>query len=143
MGNTFVIAGLRRKRARLAGEIAAAQGALNKQRHALATLDAVLNMFEPDSDPELIPSIRPVSRGLFFRHGELTRLCASALREAGKPVLTAYVTEYAMGAKGLPPDRLVREKIGEKVRVALHRLADKGIARKVVTWPDSWWELAG
>jgi len=64
-GDTYAIIALRRKRAHLAGEIEAAQRALMKQRHALSMLDAVLNIFEPATNPELIPPIRPVKRGLF------------------------------------------------------------------------------
>ena len=80
MGDTFAILALRRKRAHLAGEIAQAERALAKQRHTLATIDAVINMFEPATDPELIPPIRPVSRRcMFFRHGEMTRLRANMI----------------------------------------------------------------
>jgi hypothetical protein len=141
MRDTFTIMGLRRKRAHMAGEIEAAQSALNKRRRELATLDAVLNMFAPDTDPELIPSIRPVKKGLFFRHGEVTRLCIAALRAAEKPVMTSHVTDYAMETKGIPTEPLVREQIGATVRQTLHRLAERGIVRKIVDWPDMWWEL--
>lgn len=143
-GHIIVLAGLRDKRARLAGEIEAADRAIRKQREALATLDAVIRMFEPESDPELIASIRPVSRRcMFFRHGEFTRLCAAALREAGKPVKASYVATYALEAKGLgEADRRVRQRIVEQTRAALVRLAAKGLARKIMDWPDTWWELA-
>jgi hypothetical protein len=143
MGDSFAIYALRRKRARLAGEIGAAQTALNRQRDQLATLDAVIRMFEPDTNPELIAAIRPCSaRCLYFRRGEQMRLCLAALREAGKPVSTRYVAEYAMGMKGLDPDPKVRDKITENVRMALKRLAAKGITRKIIVWPDTWWEIA-
>ena len=143
MADTFVISGLRRKRAHLAGEIEAAQRALAKQRETLATLDAVILLFEPTGNPDLIPAIRPVSRRcLYFRRGEQPRLCLSALREAGKPVSTRYVAEYVMQAKGLDVEPRVQAKITENLRVVLARLAAKGITRKVVVWPDAWWELA-
>lgn len=117
MPDTFAIIALRRKRAHLGGEIAQAAKALAKQRGMLATLDAVINLFEPASNPELIPPIRPVSRRCsFFRHGELTRLCLSALREAAKPIPCRYVADYAIGAKGLDVDRKVRERITELAR---------------------------
>jgi hypothetical protein len=65
------------------------------------------------------------------------------LREAGKPVAARYVAEFAMAAKGLDPDPRVRVQIIESVRGALERLAAKGITRKLVEWPETWWELAG
>jgi hypothetical protein len=142
MGDSFAIHALRRKRARLAGEIDAAQRAIARQREALATLDAVIRMFEPTSNPDMIASIRPVGRRcLYFRYGEQSRLAVCALREAGKPVAARYVAEFAMAAKGLDPDPRVREQIIESVRGALERLAAKGTTQKLVEWPETWWEL--
>lgn len=143
MADTFVISGLHRKRAHLAGEIEAAQKVLTRQRDTLATLDAVIRLFEPTGNPDLIAAIRPSSRRcLYFRRGEQPRLCLSALREAGKPVSTRYVAEYVMQAKGLDVEPRVATKIIENLRVVLARLAAKGITRKVVVWPDVWWELS-
>jgi hypothetical protein len=143
MGNSFVIYGLRRKRARLAGEIQAAQTALGKKRETLATLDAVIRMFEPTTNPDLIAPIRPCSRRcLYFRHGEQMRLAISALREAGKPVSCREVAEYAMAAKGLDPEPRIKAQITEGIRIALVSAAKKGLARKIVEWPETWWELA-
>lgn len=143
MGDSFAIYALHRKRARLAGEINAAQAAVQKKREALATLDAVILMFEPQSNPELIPAIRPASkRNVYFHNGEQTRLCLSALREAGKPVTARYVAEYAMAAKGLDPEPRVRDQLVENCRCTLSRLAKKGLTRKLVEWPETWWELA-
>jgi len=144
MADTFAIYALRRKRARLAGEILAAQNAVARQREKLATLDAVIRMFEPESNPDLIAAIRPVGRRcLYFRRGEQMRLCLAALREAGKPTSCRAVAEYAMGAKGLSPELPAREVITEHIRSTLYRLERKGIVRKLVDWPETWWELVG
>jgi hypothetical protein len=71
MEDSYAIYALRRKRARMAGEIEKAQRAINKQRDELATLDAVILMFEPNGNPNLIPAIRPHSlRNLYFWRGE-------------------------------------------------------------------------
>lgn len=145
MADTYAIYALRRKRAHLAGEIEAAQRAIQKQRATLATLDAVIRMFEPASNPELIPSIRPVSaRDPLFRKGETTRLVLSALREAGKPVRVAQINAYVLAAKGLEgADDRIKTRVAEKVRTVLKRHARAGTVRKIVDWPDTWWELAG
>jgi hypothetical protein len=141
MGNTFVLSGLREKRARLAGELDQAQRAITKQREALATLDAVIRMFDATSKPELIPAIRPSGRSLYFKHGERSWLCLNALREAGKPVSARWVAEYCLAAKGLDPEWRVREQIIEGARQSLHRIAAKGLARKILDFPETWWEL--
>jgi hypothetical protein len=101
MGDTFAISALRRKRAHLAGAIEQTERQIAAQRETLATLDAVLRMFEPPRSPELIPSIRPCSRKcLFFPRGELTRLCLSGLREVGKPMTVRALAEWVPAVKG-------------------------------------------
>jgi hypothetical protein len=143
MATTHVLSGLHCRRAHLAGEIEAAQAALAKQRERLATLDAVIRMFEPGGDPELIPSIRPRGRrSPWFRHGEQTRLCLSALREADGPVPARQVAEYAIRVKGLDVDGHTKAQVVESMRNTLARLGAKGLTRKVIRWPDAWWELA-
>jgi hypothetical protein len=143
MRDTFAIMALRRKRAYLAGEIARAEQVLAKQREALAALDATIQLFAPTTNPDLIPAIRPTRRGLFFRHGEQTRFCVSALREAERPLSARQVAVYAMQAKGLPTDNApILASITVQVRVALGRLEGKGMIRKIISRPDAWWELA-
>ncbi len=91
MPDTFAVSALTRKRARIAGDIEQAEAALAAKRETLANLDAVIRLFPPGANPELIPSVRaPTRRGLFFKYGEQTRLCFDALREAGKPASTRY-----------------------------------------------------
>jgi hypothetical protein len=144
MPDTFAILGLRRKRAHLAGEIEQAERRIEPLRVALAQLDAVLRLFDATSNPELIPAIRPTTRGAFFRRGEQMRLCLEALREAKGPLRTRGVAEYAMLAKGIPTDdACLREGIGEQVRVALARLERRGMVRKVIVAPEVWWEPVG
>ena len=60
----------------------------------------------------MIPSIRPLLRGLFFGYRELSRLTLDALREAGKPVALAGVVEYVVLTKGLDVDGRLRRHIG-------------------------------
>jgi hypothetical protein len=144
MPDTFAILALRRKRAHLAGEIEAAERRIVPLRATLAQLDAVIRLFEPNGNPELIPSIRPSQRNLFFRHGEQMRLCLDALRDKGGPMQARSVAEYAMLMKGLPvDDKEVRTTITEQVRWGLSRLERRGLVRRVIVAPDVWWELVG
>jgi len=82
-------------------------------------------------------------RCLYFRRGEQMRLCLAALREAGKPISCRAVAKHAMEAKGLSPELPAREVITEHIRSTLYRLERKGIVRKLVDWPETWWELVG
>ena len=143
MGDTYAIMALRRKRARLAGEIEADERAIARKRETLATLDATIRLFDPGANTELIPSIRPTRRGLFFRNGEQMRLCVRALREAKQPLSARQVGVRALLAKGLPADNeKIVNSIRVQVRMALGRLEAKGIVRRIISQPDTWWELA-
>jgi len=141
--DTFLIMGLRRKRARMAGEIEAGERRLAPIRETLAQVDDLIRLFD-GSNPELIPAIRPTPRCLFFRHGEQQRLCVDALREAQGPRRTRWVADYLTAAKGLPDDNAgVRAATLEQTRTALMRLERRGMVRRVMREPEVWWELVG
>ncbi len=80
---------------------------------------------------------------MFFRHGEQSRLCLEALREAGKPILAHAVARYAMLAKGIPvDDPAIRAMVLKSIQVALGRLEKRrGLVRRVVVAPEVWWEM--
>ena len=93
---------------------------------------------------DLIATIRPTSRrSLYFKRNEHRGLCLMALREGAGPMSCRQVVEYAMAAKSLDREPLVGANIDKHTRRALVRLAEKCIVRRIVTWPDTWWELAG
>ena len=100
MRYTYTVSALRDKRARIAGEIEAAERKIAKDWETLASLDGTLRLFHPEADPNHIMSIRPKWRGVYFRNGERTRLCLEALRDAGGPVKQSGIAEYVMLAKG-------------------------------------------
>jgi len=141
MATSHVLSALRKKRARMAGEIEAAERATAKRREALATLDAVIAMFSPDCHPDMIPSVRPYLRGLYFGYRELSRLGLDAMREANGPTTLARIVEYVILTKGLTVDARLRRHIADTTRAMLLRLTTKGQVRKIVDAPETWWEL--
>ena len=144
MGNTFVISGLRDKRARIAGEIIQAQEVVARRTKELLAIDAVIRLFSPDCDPDMIAPIRPSSHGLFFQYKELGRMCLDALRIAGKPVTLDWIAAHVILAKGLPEDdRHVRRHVTDSARASLLRQVQKGRVRRILDEPDQWWELVG
>ena len=143
MGSTYVISGLRQKRARLAGEIAHARKVIAQRSEELAAVDTVLRLFSPDCNPDMIPPIKPASHGLFFRYRELGRICIDVLREARGPVMLERIVAVAMEVKGLPNDTRLRKHVADTARGALGRMERRGLVRRVVREPDTWWEIAG
>jgi hypothetical protein len=142
MPEPHVIAGLKAKRARIAGEIIQAQEIVARRTKEMLAIDTVLRLFAPDCDPDMIPPIRPTPRGLFFRYGELARLSLRIMREAGRPVTLERIIGLAMEAKGLPDDKHLRKHVTDVARQALMRMARKGLVRRILDEPDQWWELA-
>jgi hypothetical protein len=127
MGDQITIAGLRRKRGHLAGEIEAAERMIVRQRALLANLDATLLLFDTTGDPSLIPSVRPVKRGTVFRHGEMIRLVLATLRNSGHAMSVKDVTECVAAGRGLDPkDCPLRLILERQVRDALMRYTRRG-----------------
>ena len=143
MGDTFAISALRRKRARIAGEIIQAQEVVARRTKELLAIDAVIRLFSPDCDPDMIPPIKPASHGMFFGYKELTRLCLGVLRQAGKPVTLEWIADAIMAAKGFPDDKRLRRHVSDSARAGLMRMARRGIVRRILDQPDTWWELVG
>lgn len=143
MGEPHVFTALRNKRARIAGEIAASQRTVAQRREELAKLDAVIRMFAPDCNPDMIPPIRPGSHGLFFGCRELSRICVACLREADGQVRFDQIVERAIAAKGFNVDGRLRRHISDTARATLLRIVRKGLVRRMLEQPDTWWEVVG
>ena len=143
MAEPHVITALKAKRARIAGEIIQAQEIVARRTKEVLSIDAVLRLFLPDCNPDMIAPIRPTSHGLFFQYKELTRLCLDALRKARKPVTLEWIADAVMAAKGLPDDKRLRRHVMDAARQSLMRQAQKGRVRRLIEHPDTWWELTG
>jgi hypothetical protein len=59
MGEPHVISALKDKRTRLAGEIIQTQEIVARRTKELLAIDAVIRLYTPDTDPEMIAAIRP------------------------------------------------------------------------------------
>ena len=144
MGDTFVISGLKTKRARVAGELAHFQGLVDQRRAELAQIDAVIRMFTPDCNPDMIPPIRPAGRrDMFFSYRELPRLLIGILRGADGPMRLDHIADRVVLLKGFELEGHLRKHTTDRVRATLIRFVQKGTVRRIVEAPDTWWELAG
>ena len=117
------------------------QRAIDQRREEMAQIDAVIRMFTPDCNPDMIPPIRPGSHGLFLSYGQLPRLCLSILREAKQPVRLEMIVGRVVEAKALVLDSHVRRRVTDSTRGTLARLERRGLVRRIVEAPDTWWEL--
>jgi hypothetical protein len=85
MAETHVLSALREKRARLAGELQAAQWRVIALRIDLGSVDACLRIFRTDIDPDTIPAKVTIAKSNLPK-GAGTRTALDILREIGQPM---------------------------------------------------------
>jgi hypothetical protein len=128
--NAFVVSGLVKRRAQLAGDIEKAHEALRRMVLDLENLDATILQFEPDFKIEAIKpkAFRPPKD--WSNRGEMTRICLSILRLASEPLTSRDValqllTERALNREDQRLLRLMTKRVG----VALRLQKAKGTVR--------------
>jgi hypothetical protein len=128
--NAFVVSGLVKRRAELAGDIEKAHEALRRMVLDLENLDATILQFEPDFRLETIKpkAFRPPKD--WSNRGEMTRICLSILRLASEPltcrdIALQLLTERALNREDQRLLRLMTKRVG----VALRLQKDKGVVQ--------------
>jgi hypothetical protein len=139
MVELHVMHALRNKRAELAGTLIQLEQQLVRQRADLTHLDATMRLFDPDIQPNEIPSKqqrRPHSA--WFRHGECLRLIYDELRDAPQPMTTRELTERIVRVKAIPADDDRSRELMQKTLLSSLNRAKETIARiengGVVSW---------
>src|ERR1700681_987560 len=86
--NEFVLSGLVKRRAELAGDIERTHEALRKMVLDLENIDATIVQFDPDFKSETIQpkAFRPPKAS--SNRGEMSRIILSILRQASQPLTT-------------------------------------------------------
>ncbi len=125
----YVLAGLTRRRAELAGEAGTLKARLAQIDIDLGHLDAVIRQFDPDYD---LGSIRPKrSRGPdVARPGDMSRFVLGVLREAAEPMPTPGIVARFMAQKDMDgQDRKLAERITKRIVSTLRHQGQKGTVR--------------
>jgi hypothetical protein len=128
--NAFVVSGLIKRRAQLAGDIEKAHEALRRMALDLENLDATILQFEPNFRLEAIKpkAFRPPKD--WSNRGEMTRICLSILRLAAEPLTSRDVALQLLTERALNRDdqRLLR-LMTKRVGVALRLQREKGVVQ--------------
>ncbi len=95
------IAGLRKRREEITGQVHDAETRVTKLRAALANLDAAIAILSPEHPDYLAPR-KHYRRGVYFKRDELARLVREALRDASKPLAAGEIAATIIAAKGFP-----------------------------------------
>lgn len=95
----YVLSGLVKRRAELAGEADALKARLTRIATDIGHLDATIRLFDPDHDIAGIRPKRPRGPDVAGR-GEMSRAILALLREAPEPVTVAAISERLMAVRG-------------------------------------------
>jgi hypothetical protein len=126
----YVLTGLVKRRAELAGKIEAGYADLKKMVADMETLDATIGQFDPNYAVE---SIRPKA----FRppddwanRGQMSRLVLSTLRMAAEPLTTRDIALEMLVTRALDKnDKRLLALMVKRVGVCLRGCRDNGLVR--------------
>jgi hypothetical protein len=128
--NSFVLPGLLKRRAELAGDIEAAHNALRRIILDLENLDATILQFDPTYQVETIKpkAFRPPKD--WANRGEMSRIVLSILRQAAEPLTSRDIALQMLVKRALDKnDQRLLRLMSKRVGVALRGQKDKGVVR--------------
>ncbi len=138
----YVLAGLTKRRAELAGEADTLKARLAQIGTDVSHLDAVIRQFDPDYD---LGSIRPkrLREPDITGRGEMSRFILGVLREATEPVTTHEVVRRLMTERGQDvEDRRLVKLTMKRVGMAFSRQKALGTVRALQgAEPVTLWEV--
>jgi hypothetical protein len=126
----YVLQGLVKRRAELAGEIETTHERLRKMIDDLEKLDSVILQFDPQHDVEGIKpkAFRPPED--WAHRGEMTRTVLSILRQAVEPMTTRDIALEMLVTRALnTEDQKLLALMVKRVGVALRLQRNNGIVR--------------
>jgi len=128
--NAFVVSGLVKRRAQLAGDIEKAHESLRRMVLDLENLDATILQFDPTYQVETIKpkAFRPPKD--WANRGEMTRIVLSILRQASEPLTSRDIALQLLVERALDKnDQRLLRLMTKRVGVALRGQKDKGVVR--------------
>ncbi len=138
----YVLSGLTKRRAELAGEAETLRTRLAQIATDVGHLDAVIRQFDPDYDLGSIRPKRARSDDAAGR-GEISRFTLQALRDAAEPVATHDVVRRLMTERGQDTeDRRLVKLTMKRVGMAFSRQKALGTVRAIQgAGPVTLWEV--
>ncbi|MGA8398359.1 MAG: hypothetical protein WB697_00620 [Stellaceae bacterium] len=128
----YVLTGLVKRRAELAGEIEATHARLRKMIDDLEKLDSVILQFDPEHNVEGIKpkAFRPPED--WAHRGEMTKACLSILRQAVEPMTSRDIAiEMLMNRALNTEDQKLLALMVKRVGVALRLQRNNGVVRSL------------
>ncbi|MEM6413060.1 MAG: hypothetical protein AAF720_00180 [Pseudomonadota bacterium] len=99
-GNQYALAMMKKRRAKMAGEVESFRDRVLRRFEQIETLDAAIKIFEPGFDPDSVKPIKHRVRSNLFKRGELSRLILGVLRKSEHPLSARRITDHIMNEMG-------------------------------------------
>lgn len=124
----YVLTGLVKRRAEMAGELEAAHQRIAQLVKDIEHLDATIRIMAPDFEPETVaPKLfRPPED--WSKRGQMSRLVLGILRTAKQPMTTREIAAQMILQRGLAMDDRMLRTMTKRVAGALRDQREKGRA---------------
>ncbi|MEE2741020.1 MAG: hypothetical protein VYA35_06560 [Pseudomonadota bacterium] len=139
----YMVTGLVKRRAALAGDMKRAQEALSQMARDLETLDAAIKLVAPDMEIEAIAPkfVKPPED--WSRRGEMSRQVLSILRTSPKPLTAREIASRMIVDRGLAATTKLLNLMTRRVSTCLRDRREQGLVRNPDTRVGLWmeWEV--
>ena len=127
----YMVTGLVKKRAELAGELANIHNRVAQLVRDIEHLDATLQIVAPDMVPEAIPPRLFQPPDDWSKRGQMSRLVLGILRNAKEPLASRDIASQLILERGMAMDLKLLRLMTKRVGSALRDKRDKGLVRSV------------
>jgi len=101
LGDSYVISGLVKKRARLSGDLEQLRQQMIQLKGEIHTLDSAILLFDPEYKVKDIKPVRKRAANRFFESGERGRAIVDTLRESPEPLSIPEIADVLCDKRGL------------------------------------------
>jgi len=124
----YVLQGLTKKRAEIAGQLAGMHETVSRLLKDLEHLDATIRLIAPDYEPEgIAPKLfRPPED--WSKRGQMSRMILSILRVAKEPMTTREIASKMILERGLAMDVKMLKLMTKRCASSLRDMREKGRA---------------
>ncbi len=124
----YVLQGLTKRRAELAGELEGCHQRVAQLVRDLEHLDATIRLIAPDAEPEAIaPRFRPPAD--WSHRGQMSRMVLAILRSAKQPLTSREIASQMVLQRGLALDDKLLRTMTKRVSTALRDRREQGLVR--------------
>ncbi|EQB33444.1 hypothetical protein [Sphingobium ummariense] len=139
----YMVTGLVKRRAALAGDMKRAQEALSQMARDLETLDAAIKLVAPDLEIEAIAPKFTKPPEDWSRRGEMSRQVLSILRTSTKPLTAREIASRMIVDRGLAATPKLVNLMTRRVSTCLRDRREQGLVRNPDARAGVWmeWEV--